>query len=124
LIEEVAKLNKQHPFPGGMAMRYVKGTSALLGFTRFEKTCVLELDGVDSEVSRNFFKAVWEKLEELSIPYTLHWGKFNFNLDPQRIKIMYGSNAVDTWINCRNNLLNTECRKVFTNDFMMRCGLA
>jgi hypothetical protein len=124
LIETVVKLNSDHPFPGGMAMRYVKGTSALLGFTRFEKTCVLELDGVDSRVSRNFVQNVWDKLEELSIPYTLHWGKFNFNLDPQRIKIMYGSNAVDTWLNCRSNLLDANCRKVFTNDFMMRCGLA
>lgn len=124
LIEEFIKMNKQHPFPGGVAMRYVKGTSALLGFTRFEKTCVLELDGVDSETSRNFYKTFWARLEELSIPYTLHWGKFNFNLDPMRLKIMYGSNAVDTWIDCRNNLLDANCRKVFTNDFMMQCGLA
>jgi hypothetical protein len=124
VIEEIVQLNKKHPFPGGMAMRYVKGTTALLGFTRFEKTCVFELDGVDSEVSRNFVQSVWDRLEELSIPYTLHWGKFNFNLDPQRIMTMYGSHAVNTWLDCRSNLLDANCRKVFTNDFMQQCGLA
>ena len=123
LLEEFVSLNKQHPFPGGVALRYVKGTSALLGFTHFEKTCVLELDGVDSELSRNFIEGVWARLEALSIPYTLHWGKFNFNLNIQRLRAMYGSDTVDAWLNCRNNLLNADCRKVFTNDFMIQCGL-
>lgn len=122
VVEEIVKINKENPFPGALALRYVKGTQALLGFTHFDKTCILELDGVDSQLSRNFFKKVWERLEELDIPYTLHWGKINFNLNPQLLQKMYGDN-IEKWKACRNSLLNEDARKVFTNNFMRQCGL-
>ena len=123
-IEEIVQINKTLPFPGGVALRYVKGTDALLGFTHFPKTCILELDGVDSEMSRNFFKKIWNRLEALSIPYTLHWGKINFNLTPELITKMYGTEKVKQWKQCRAALLQEKERKVFNNDFIWRCGLA
>ncbi len=123
LIEEIVKINKETPFPGAMALRFVKGTKALLGFTHFEKTCILELDGVDSQLSRTFFKTVWERLEALSIPYTLHWGKINFILDADHLQKMYGDN-LNKWKNCRKSLLSEAAQKVFTNNFMQKCGLA
>ena len=82
-----------------------------------------ELDGVDSGISRIFFKKVWDRLEELDIPYTLHWGKINFQLNPSLLQKMYGDN-IAKWKDCRNNLLNEKSRKVFTNEFMVKCGLA
>ena len=100
VIEEIVSINKKNPFPGGIALRYVKGTEALLGFTHFHKTCIIELDGVDSGVSRTFFKKVWDRLEELDIPYTLHWGKINFNLNPTLLQKMYGDN-IAIWKECR-----------------------
>ena len=123
VLEIVAKVNKQMAFPGGLALRYVKGTSALLGFTRFEKTCILELDGVDSGLSRKFYQAVWDKLDQENIPYTLHWGKFNFNLTPEKIREMYGDAKVDKWIECRHSLLDEQTRKVFCNKIMGKWGL-
>src|SRR5690606_12598341 len=42
-IEEIVAINKKTAFAGGLALRFVKGTPATLGFTRFEKTCVLEM---------------------------------------------------------------------------------
>ena len=123
VIEEIVALNKTVAFPGAIALRFVKGTNALLGFTKFPKTCVMEMDGVESKTSRQFFQTLWERLEELNIPYALHWGKVNFNLNPQRIRTMYGAN-VDKWLNCREQLLDPATRKVFTNNFMRQCGLA
>lgn len=123
VVEEVILINRQSPFPGGLALRYVKGTKAVLGFTRYEKTCILELDGVDSDIARRFYQQLWDRLESQNIPYTLHWGKMNFNLDPQRVRRMYGNAAVDTWINCRHSLLGDAERKVFNNAFLQRCGL-
>jgi hypothetical protein len=82
------------------------------------------MDGVDSKVSRKFFEKIWNRLEELNIPYTLHWGKINFNLNPQRVRAMYGDAAVDKWIASRNRLLDAPARKVFTNKFTQQCGLA
>ncbi|KAA1246964.1 FAD-linked oxidase [Aquimarina sp. RZ0] len=116
-------INGGDTFPGGISLRYVKGTNALLGFTKFEKTCVLELDGVDSGVTRNFYQKIWNRLEVLNISYTLHWGKINFNLNFDRLQKMYGAATVQHWIDTRNQLLDKNTRKVFTNNFIERCGL-
>lgn len=122
VLEEIVAINKEFPFAGALALRYVKGTDALLGFTHFDKTCVMELDGVDSDLSRTFIEKVWTRLEELSIPFTMHWGKFNFSLNPALIQKMYGDNILK-WKNCRKLLLSDEVQKVFTNNFMEQCGL-
>jgi hypothetical protein len=37
---------------------------------------------------------------------------------------MYGDGKVDAWIQSRHILLAEPVRKIFTNDFMIRCGLA
>ena len=123
VLEMIVGINKSTPFPGALSFRFVKGTSALLGFTKFPITCVIEMDGVDSGVSRDFFKTVWDTLESRNIPYTLHWGKINFNLDATRVRKMYGDDTVNKWIACRHQLLDEPSRKVFGNDFMKRCGL-
>ncbi len=122
-IEVILELNKVHPFAGGIALRFVKGTTATLGFTRFAKSCVLEMDGVDAAITRRFFEAVWLRLEAIGVPYTLHWGKINFILNEQRVRRMYGDAAVNNWLRCRAALLDPATQKVFTNDFMIQCGL-
>jgi len=123
VIEEVVELSKKYPYPGGIALRFVKGTEAMLGFTHFNKTCVLELDGIDSGITRTFYGKIWERLEQLSIPYTLHWGKMNFNLNAALIKKMYGESNINKWKASRKALLNADAQKIFTNDFLVQCGL-
>jgi hypothetical protein len=122
-IEEIVAMNSKVPFAGGLALRFVKGTNATLGFTKFEKTCVLEMDGVESASSRKFFSSVWNRFEEIGLPYTLHWGKINFNLTEPRIRQMYGDAAVNKWLTARHKLLDDVTQKVFTNEFMERTGL-
>ncbi|WP_187261615.1 FAD-binding protein [Pontibacter beigongshangensis] len=123
VMEVILELNKRQPFAGGIALRFVKGTPALLGFTRFPNSCVLEMDGVDATITRKFFSDVWHRLEALQIPYTLHWGKLNFILNEQRVRQMYGNENVDIWLRSRAALLDEPSRNVFTNDFMIQCGL-
>lgn len=122
-IEEIVQVNAQTPFAGALALRFVKGTRATLGFTKFEKTCVLEMDGVESASSRRFFASVWDRFEAIGLPYTLHWGKINFNLTEARIRQMYGDTAVNKWLAARHKLLDVATQKVFTNEFMERGGL-
>ncbi|WP_150451604.1 FAD-binding oxidoreductase [Arenibacter lacus] len=122
-VELLVEVNKQKPFPGGLSLRYVNGTKATLGFTKFPKTCVLEMDGVDGQSARDYYQAVWKKLEQEQIPYTLHWGKINFNLNETRLKQMYGSSQVDAWIDARNSLLNPATMQVFNSGFLQQCGL-
>lgn len=123
VLDLIMEANQQSPFPGALACRFVKGTKATLGFTKFEHTCVLEMDGVDAEMSRSFFSKVWNNLEAAGIPFTLHWGKLNFVLNEPLIHEMYGDGNVSSWINCRHTLMDEATRKVFTNDFMQQCGL-
>ncbi|MEP6846143.1 MAG: FAD-binding protein, partial [Panacibacter sp.] len=123
VIAAIIEINKRTPFPGALALRFVKGTQALLGFTKFPATCILEMDGVDANITKDFFQQTWNRLESLGIPYTLHWGKFNFNLNAARVRNMYSSDKVDQWLSCRHQVLDENVRKIFTNDFMVRCGL-
>ena len=123
VVELIMQVNKQKPFPGGLALRYVKGTKATLGFTRFAKTCVLEMDGLEGNASREFFNAVWNTFEQQQIPYTLHWGKINFNMNETRVNRMYSPASVTSWIDTRNQLMSIPAMSVFTNEFMENCGL-
>jgi hypothetical protein len=109
------------PFPGLFSYRYVKKSKATLGFTRFDFTCILELDGSFSDATTHFYRAVWKRLDEEQIPYTVHWGKVN-ELNFDKISRMYGNDA-NTWIAARNKLLDAESRKVFTNPLLQEWGL-
>jgi hypothetical protein len=71
----------------------------------------------------NFFEGVWEAFEADGIPYAMHRGKLNGIPDGARVRQKYGS-AVDAWIAARHTLLDAASRRVFTNGFMERCGLA
>jgi len=104
-------------------MRFVKGTKALLGFTKFDPTCTLEIDAINTPKTREYANAVWTNLEQAGIPFTMHWGKFNWFLTPARVQRMYGEN-VQKWIASREALLSPEVRSVFTNDFLRSVGLA
>ena len=106
-----------------LTMRFVKGTKALLGFTKFDTTCVLEVDGINTQKTRDYANAVWNNLEQAGIPFTMHWGKLNSFLTKARVKNIYGDN-VKKWIESRETLLSPDVRKVFTNDFLKSVGLA
>ena len=109
--------------PMTYTMRFVKGTQALLGFTKFEPTCVLEVDGLNTPRMWDYARAVWQKLEQDGIPFTMHWGKFNDFLTRPRLQNMYGTN-LDKWIQSREQLLTPQVRQVFTNEFLRNVGLA
>jgi len=109
--------------PMTYTMRFVKGTQALLGFTKFDPTCVLEVDGINTPKMWEYARAVWKKLEQDGIPFTMHWGKFNDFLTKPRLQDMYGTN-LDKWIQSREHLLTSEVRQVFTNEFLRNVGLA
>lgn len=110
------------PFTGLFAYRFIKKTGAMLGFTHFpEFTCIVELDGIFSHTTQNFYNAVWKKLDEEKIPFTLHWGKM-VDLNPARIKQMYGT-AADSWVAARNKVLGTDAMKVFANPLLQEWGL-
>ena len=108
-----------------LSVRFVKGTKATLGFTKFATTCVLELDAVNVPETRNYVKAVWAALEAAGINFTLHWGKFNTYLTGPRVEKMYGTAAVNQWKASRAALLESaDVSRVFDNAFIKNAGLA
>jgi len=109
------------PFSGIFSYRYVKKSAATLAFTRFDPTCILELDGAESHTTRNFYDAVLNELEARNIPYTFHWGKIH-NLDEAKTQKLYGD-AMDEWIEQRNKILSPEVIKVFNTQSLIDCGL-
>jgi hypothetical protein len=117
-------LNKtQGPFAGVIAYRFVKGTKATLGFTRFPATCIVELDGVFSGPTNNFYRACWKALIEENIPHSFHWGKI-FDADGSHIRHMYTDEAVNKWLLARKTILSDAAtRKVFTNALLRKWQL-
>ena len=109
------------PFTGIFSYRYVKKSAATLAFTKFDPTCILELDGVVSATTQNFYNAVWNELETRNIPYTFHWGKIH-NLDPARTKKLFGA-AMDKWIEQRNRLMQPDSMRIFNTQSLIDCGL-
>lgn len=120
--EILIALHKKHgPFSGVYSYRYVKGTKATLGFTMFYHTCVIELDGVDSQSTKKFYDQVWTELDNNNIHYTFHWGKLN-NMDGSIIRKMYGP-KVDQWLQARKTLLPPSSIALFNNDVLQLWGL-
>lgn len=122
ILAEVNAIPEVKNFPGIYAFRFVKGTKATLGFTKFEKTCVVEMDGAYNDRSIEYCKKVWDKLQEKNIPFACHWGK-QTDLSPSRIEYMYGKAAIKSWKDARNSLLDSGSKKVFTNPIMQKWGL-
>ena len=104
-------------------MRFVKQSEALLAFTKFNMTCILEMDGIlwkgnQQMISlEDFLRKVVEVLKGNNIAFTFHWGK---NADwsfPGLVDYMYGDRD-DVWKNLRSALLTKQMAALFSNEFL------
>ena len=110
------------PFNGVFAYRFVKSSTATLGFTKFEPvSCVMEMDGMYSNGNVRFCKKVWDAMDLERIPFTSHWGKVS-DLSPVRLETMYGE-KLSAWKAARKRLLDAESLAVFTNPQIVEWGL-
>ncbi|MGB0521963.1 MAG: FAD-linked oxidase [Flammeovirgaceae bacterium] len=123
VIHHCLAVNKRTKLAGVIAFRFVKGTDALLGFTKFPHTCVMEIDGVDANINHKYVSELAKRLELAEIPYTLHWGKINRILNQQRVQDMYGYDKIQLWKKQRSRIMSPEVQEIFNNEFMERCGL-
>lgn len=122
-LEEIRKEISENAFAGAVAVRFVKGTKATLGFTKFENTSVVEMDGLDSKSNHKVFENVIKRLEAQGIEYSIHWGKLNAPLNKKRVTAIYGKDKLKAWKESRAKLLSSEAQTVFSNPFMKKCGL-
>jgi len=100
-------------FPGLVALRFVPRTRATLGFTRYPRTCVIDVDGVMSRRTLAFYRRIWQALLDRGIPHSFHWGKL-MPLDATLLRATYGD-AVDRWLAARRQLLDPLARWQFSS---------
>jgi hypothetical protein len=102
--------------------RYVQKSPGILSFTRFDPSCVFDIDGVDTDATYKLIKLVAQRFDEAGMPYTMHWGKTN-HLTKARVRANYGG-AVDRW-NATRRLILTDAaeRDMFSSPFLDGLGL-
>jgi hypothetical protein len=102
--------------------RYAQMSPAMLGFTRYNPTCVIDIDGIDTPASIKLIKLAADRLEAAGMPFTQHWGKMN-SLTKSRVRAAYGGN-VDRWNMTRALLLpDPSERNAFSSPFLDGLGL-
>jgi len=123
-VNFIINLARKEKFMGLIGIRFVKNSKATLAFTRFSPlTCTIELPGLNSEITQQFYNQVYTKMDNAKIPFTLHWGQEG-DYSPKRLSSMYGK-SVNEWVKQRNLLLTDSLQLyMFTNDFLKRCGLS
>lgn len=123
-LELMIDINTAHgPFPCILALRFVPGTEATLGFTRFPQTCVIDIDGPYSTRTRSYFARIWQALHDSGISYGLHWGKV-IGLSAAETLRLYGD-RVGRWKAARDQLLpDPAVRDAFRNVFLDELGLS
>jgi hypothetical protein len=105
-----------------LTCRYVQKSPGILSFTRYNPTCVIDIDGIDSSATQKLIKLVAQRFEAAGMPFTMHWGKIN-HLTKSRVRAAYGGN-VDRWNAARRILLPDQAeRDAFSNDFIDAVGL-
>jgi FAD/FMN-containing dehydrogenase len=108
--------------PATFACRYAVGSPGLLSFVQYERTCILDIDGVENPKTRLVMEAVRTAFDQAKFPYSQHWGKLN-SLTRDRVRASYGG-KVDEWNKARAQLLPTaEERFVFSSDLLATAGL-
>jgi hypothetical protein len=105
-----------------LTCRYAQKSPAILGFTRYDPTCVIDIDGIDSPATQALIRDVGRRFANEGMPFTQHWGKTH-SLSRTRVANAYGG-SVDKWNQARREILRTPAeRDAFSSDFIDSIGL-
>jgi len=118
----------QHPFAAPLAFRYVKKSSATLGFTGLSDIVVtMELPGPWGAFvfpkTGLAHKELFRSLKYSDIPHSFHWGQ-QFPKNAGWVINTYGYEAVSQWKAKRTQLLGDEGVRMFDNEIMSIIGLS
>ena len=118
-LREIISANNS--IPAIFAVRFVKQSKALMAFTRFPITCVLEIDAVSSDKLIRFTRQIPSKFREKGIPFTFHWGKNN-PLDKDMVLEIYGNDFVE-WQKQKSKIMNSPEAAAWASDYARQLGL-
>lgn len=114
-------LKKVGKAPVAFACRYAVKSPGLLAFQRYPKTAIIDIDGIDTPLTRQMMAQALADLRAAGIPNAEHWGKIN-QMTAASVRDSYGSD-LETWIKARTDLLSREAEYVFGSAFLDRLGL-
>ncbi len=109
-------------YAGVISFRWVKQSSAMIGFTKFENSTTIEFNAATNDRTLAWYNRIWDELAAQGIAFTLHWGQMN-NFTPALVRTMYSDAVIDKWLQCRDALMTKAAQAVFSNDFMKNTGL-
>ena len=110
-----------YQYPGVVALRFTRGTGALLGHTRFDRTCTIELPTLGGIPGTDaFFDRVREALDRAGIEHCQHFGQSN-DYSWRRTPESFGA-RLDRWRAARTALLGSGAA-TFSSPTSRRWGL-
>ncbi len=120
IMQEAFRVHKSAPII--FTCRYAQRSPGMMAFTRFDPTCILEIDGIDTPATQKLIELVAKRFDAAGMPYTNHWGKIN-HLTKARVRNGFGG-AVDQWNATRHLLLpDVAERHAFSSPFIDAVGL-
>lgn len=123
-LDAIFSVTDEHIFGAPVAVRYVRGSDALLAFTCFSPiSCAIEMPGIDSPRAREGHRRIEAALKARGVTHTYHWGQA-LPANPAVIRAGFGDARVDRWLAARRAFLNPSGRHMFSNPLVDACGLA
>lgn len=112
------------PAPVAFAVRYATASPALIGFTRFARTAIIDVDGVDMPATRAVMARVVQDVRAAGISHAEHWGKLN-QMTAASLRTAYGP-ALDDWLAVRANTswISTDAGRLFGSPWLDSIGLS
>jgi hypothetical protein len=102
--------------PCVVATRFVPGSSSLLAMNRFERTCMIDIDGPNLPAMGELLTACCGALESARVPFTMHWGKWIGYLTRSYVERVYGD-RLTRWRAARARLLpDPQLAGTFSNE--------
>lgn len=122
-VRLILDVTRDNEFPAPLALRYVKGSSAMMAFTKYSPISVtVEMPGIDNKHARNGHRAIFKALADSDIPHTYHWGQ-GFPLNPDWVVKSFGTDTIKTWKRRRKELLGEQGCRIFSNNLLETIGL-
>jgi hypothetical protein len=107
---------------GGIGVRFVAQTKALLGMNINAMNTYIEFPSINSDKTTEIHSAVWAALRAANVPFTCHWGQ-EYGMDADSVSAYFGD-RLPRWRKARETLLTTpEARAVFSSPLLTQLGL-
>jgi hypothetical protein len=118
-----AQAEAQLQYLGGIGVRFVKGSSALLAPNAKPLSCFVELEGLFTAELPHIHGAIATALSQAGIAYGGHWGQWPLNT-ASVARNWWGQEAIDCWRAARADLLPSKnAQTVFESPILASAGL-